>query len=122
MSVISVSATSRISKKGQALTPAVANRTVPELFSTPAALPSPILRRVSSPSTSGAAPLQPWLRGARSEPPRAGRVRAQPRGAYRRQVALRYSGGRAPEVPAEMPFEIPIRRSLDETYLRLKGQ
>src|SRR5262249_5161035 len=38
-------------------------QTVSEIFSTPAALPSPILRRVSSPSTRSAAPLQPWLRG-----------------------------------------------------------
>jgi hypothetical protein len=40
-------------------------QTVPEICSTPAARPSPILRCVASPSTSSAAPLQPWLQEAR---------------------------------------------------------
>jgi hypothetical protein len=78
-------------------------------------------QRVSgSTGTSSAAPLQPWLRGARRvSPPRAGHVRAQPRGAYRRRVALRYSGGRAPAVPVEMPFEISIRgKSREQDWKR----
>src|SRR5262249_40940868 len=99
---------SHISKRLQSL--AIAPQTVPEIFSTPAALPSPSLRRVSSPSTRRAAPVQPWLWGAhRVSPPRAGRGRAQARGPYRQRVALRCSGGRAPGGPEERPLEIPLR-------------
>ena len=47
-------------------------------------------------------------------PPRAGRGRAQSRGAYRRRVVLRRTGGGTPEVPAEMPCEIPIREKSRE--------
>jgi hypothetical protein len=68
-------------------------------------------KRVSSLSTSSAAPLPPGLWGAPQGAAAPHWVRAcTPQGRQvRRWVALLCSGGRALEVPAEMPFEIPIR-------------
>ena len=85
-----------------------------------------LLRRYPPPSCGACpAPAQAALRrsspgsGVPAECSRSALGAACPtQGAYRRRVALRCSGGRAPEVPADMPFEILIRSTAPKARVK----